>query len=682
VKKLRSGFKGILAKFLSVSLIIVLMAILSVGTISYFTQKSILKDMMQEQGAVEIEEIKNTIDDREQNVKITKDAINKYLVMTSKMVERNIRNIPEDQLNQELSKMANYLGVSEIHVVNSDGILQWSNISDFIGFDFNESKQTQPFLEALKNEEFTLAQEPQPRGSDQVLFQYIGVARKDKTGIVQIGVEPSELQELIDRINIKNLAETKTFGKNGYITLLDLEGNILSNPNSEMLGKNMKDLFPWGSELLQEDEGYRYYTLDGDNEKLLNFSKYEDYIIVAVIPTNEYFTNLETFMNKLYLTSIITLLISSLLVLFFTKRITTPIENLVIIIEKIANYDLRFDADSEAVKYMKRKDEIGRITQAVAKMEGNFREIIESVADASQQVSSSSEELTAMSQQSATASEEIARTIEEIASGATSQAKETTEGAEEVNVLGDIINSEIKLIKILNDSAKEVNQIKEEGFAVLEELEEKTNENNNAAKEVQEIIIETDKNADKIESASDMIKGIAEQTNLLALNASIEAARAGEAGKGFAVVAEEIRKLAEETNDFASQISDTIAELSNMTEKGVKTMDKASSIVGEQMMSLDNTHHKFEGISEAIEKVREVVKQLNVSTEDMTVKKSLIINVIENLSSISQENAASTEEASASVEEQTASIAQMSEASEGLSKLAEDLQESISRFKF
>jgi methyl-accepting chemotaxis protein len=110
-------------------------------------------------------------------------------------------------------------------------------------------------------------------------------------------------------------------------------------------------------------------------------------------------------------------------------------------------------------------------------------------------------------------------------------------------------------------------------------------------------------------------------------------------------------------------------------------MEKAGKIVTEQKKSLDNTHDKFEGISEAIEAVKNVVLELNESTDLMMEKKTQIINVIENLSAISEENAASTEEASASVEEQTASMAQISEASEELSKLAEGMQASIARFK-
>jgi methyl-accepting chemotaxis protein len=485
-------------------------------------------------------------------------------------------------------------------------------------------------------------------------------------------------------INISSLSKeisSKKIGKDGYVVLVDKENNFITHPDESLIGKPIP-VENLAKAVENNDESAVYYNYKG-NDKYIYFKqmKTTDWKLLGARPDSDAAAE-----KRLLTTTLIVGILSvigaiTIGIAFSNTKIVKPIKNLSNIIDKLSNYDLRFDEDSEAVKYLERNDEIGDITKSLAKMQMNFIEIIKSVSDASENVSSSSEELTAMSQQSASASDEVAKTIEEIASGATDQARETTEGAEEINELGSIITSEIELVKILNTSAKEVNQLKEEGFTVLKDLEEKTNENNNAAREVQEIIIETNRNADEIESASDMIKGIAEQTNLLALNASIEAARAGEAGKGFAVVAEEIRKLAEETNQFASQISDTINTLNNMTEKGVKTMDNASKIVKTQMESLDNTHHKFEGISEAVEKVQRIVEELNVSTENMMNKKTQIINVIENLSAISQENAASTEEASASVEEQTASMMQISEASEELSKLAEEMQGSVSKFK-
>jgi len=479
--------------------------------------------------------------------------------------------------------------------------------------------------------------------------------------------------------------------------------NILLPPSPDAEGGSRKDLQDTAGAYIvrelvdgavSEGETYLdyYFPKPGEEESSLKrgYTRYFEewgwilgtgnYVDDIQAVVNGFNNNITTEIDKvtaISIASIIVLIGLSLLTIFiYSSKLSKSIKEVRDSIDKIANNDLTGE-DLE----VKEKHEIGDLKSYYNKMKNNLKNMVSQISEEAMNVASSSEELTATSEQVSLASDEVARTIEEIANGASDQAKETTDGATEISELGDIINSEIELVNILNKSAEEVNNLKEEGLSALELLEVKTTENNNAAKEVQGIIIETNKNADKIESASDMIKGIAEQTNLLALNASIEAARAGEAGKGFAVVADEIRKLAEETNQFAGEISSTIAELSEMTEKGVNTMAKASEIVKEQMNSLNNTNDKFEGIAGSIEDVKNVVEELNSSTMILTDKKDKIINIIENLSAISEENAAGTQEASASVEEQTASMAQIAKASEELAQLAENMQLSMSKFK-
>src|SRR5690554_5872874 len=135
-----------------------------------------------------------------------------------------------------------------------------------------------------------------------------------------------------------------------------------------------------------------------------------------------------------------------------------------------------------------------------------------------------------------------------------------------------------------------------------------------------------------------MIESIAEQTNLLALNAAIKAARAGEAGRGFAVVADEIRKLAEESSRFTSDIKGIITELKTKSQLAVETMDDVKVIVGDQGESVKETESKFEGIAAATDQVRIVTEKLNSSAELMKENKDRIIDLVQNLSAISEEN--------------------------------------------
>lgn len=178
-----------------------------------------------------------------------------------------------------------------------------------------------------------------------------------------------------------------------------------------------------------------------------------------------------------------------------------------------------------------------------------------------------------------------------------------------------------------------------------------------------------------------MIQAISGQTNLLALNAAIEAARAGEAGRGFAVVAEEIRKLAEQSAGFTEEIRTIIADLKGKTEAATTRMQGVAGLTEMQTEKLRETEEKFKKISESVERTKEVVLLLDRDSDKIKNENSNIVRVIESLSAISEENAATTEEASASVDLQTESIRDISSASENLAHIATELDEEVSKFK-
>ncbi len=373
-------------------------------------------------------------------------------------------------------------------------------------------------------------------------------------------------------------------------------------------------------------------------------------------------------------------LVLTVLMIMVIISIVKPIAGVTEIISKQSRLDFSFDQNSASAKYINKADEIGAMTRALKVMEDNVREFIIKTSQASEQVAAASEELTATSQQSATASEEVAKTIEEIARGASEQAKDTEQSASNVQDLGNMLEKDAEYLAELNQAATDIDYKKNEGFSILKDLIRKTQQNNEAAKTIHEIIISNNESAIKIETASAMIQNIATQTNLLALNAAIEAARAGEAGKGFSVVADEIRKLAEQSNSFTNEIKVVIDELKTKSQNAVNKVQDVISIVDTQANSVKLTEDKFAQIALSIDQVKSIIQKLNASSESMEANKSTILNLMENLSAIAEENAAGTQEASASIEEQTAAIEEIANSSESMAQIAEELRRLIQKF--
>lgn len=480
----------------------------------------------------------------------------------------------------------------------------------------------------------------------------------------------------------------------GYEVILSNTGIYVAHEDETLIGTSIFDNDVEHKQEIEENMSKgNYFSTTGKsvlNNKLSNkqfipiiIGKTKTpWFVETVIPISEITYESDKLVKGLVIIGLVGLLILLVISYLTARMVSTPIKLLSEIIERIANYDLCYDENSKAVKYLKRRDEIGTIAKSIDKMQRNIIKLVKNISVSSEQLASSSQELTATSQQSAIAADEVAHTIEEIASGAGNQARDTELATKDINDLGNLIKNSQNEIEELNKYTDDVIQLKKQGIDNINNLVEITELNNNATKQINKLVIDTNESAGKIYQASQMISNIADQTNLLALNAAIEAARAGELGRGFAVVAEEIRELAEQADDFAGDINNIINDLRSKIDSSVSTMSELMNLADNQNACVNSTKIKFDGIAEAIEKTKETIDIINKSSKIMDDKRLAITNITEELSVISQKNAVGTEEASASVEEQTASMEEIANASESLAKLAEEMNVGITKFKY
>lgn len=221
----------------------------------------------------------------------------------------------------------------------------------------------------------------------------------------------------------------------------------------------------------------------------------------------------------------------------------------------------------------------------------------------------------------------------------------------------------------------------DESAEIIRELSESNDRTTEAIARIGKQVYATNDSVQSIKEAIAIIRSIAEETNLLSLNASIEAARAGEHGRGFAVVASEIQQLAEQSNESSSRIEEIIDALLKESETTVHVMEDVKVIVEQQQRKLDDTKAKFEDVEHGINVCREETEGIQGQTILCDESRGKVVDVIQGLSSISEENAASTQETNASMEELNSIISVMADAAGELMVLSEQLDEQLKFFR-
>jgi methyl-accepting chemotaxis protein len=345
--------------------------------------------------------------------------------------------------------------------------------------------------------------------------------------------------------------------------------------------------------------------------------------------------------------TLLALIFGALAALIITRQITRPLQQTMAVVDRIASGDL------SQTLVVTRRDELGVLQQGIQRMGATLRDLIGGIRDSVTQIASAAEELSAVTEQTsagvnsqkvetdqvATAMHEMSATVQEVA-----------RNAEQASVAASAADQQ----------ARDGDKVVGEAIAQIEKLATEVGRSTHAM-----TVLEQE--SDKIGKVMDVIKAVAQQTNLLALNAAIEAARAGEAGRGFAVVADEVRGLAQRTQQSTEEIEGLVAGLQNGTRQVSDIMLSSRSLTDSSVALTRKAGSSLNSITQTVSNIQAMNQQIAAAAEQQSSVAEEISRSILNVRDVSEQTAAASEETAASSVE--------------LARLGNQLQMLVSHFK-
>ena len=250
----------------------------------------------------------------------------------------------------EMDRLAEMLGVYELHVADGNGILQYGNVPGFFGFDYDSGDQSRPFLQILEDPTFEIVQEPMPNVALGVLFSYIGVARTDAPGFVQVGISGEAVESLAEILAIQQNIERTRLGTTGIAFVVE-NGIIVAHPDTSYIGQPFSTT---GG--VQVSENRYWITINGELY-YTGIYTVADRSIYTVMPQAEFYQHVDQIRNTTIIVALLAVVLMSVIIIGLLTKIIKPIKDLLELSREIAAGNIHINKNENLPH-----DEIGQLT--------------------------------------------------------------------------------------------------------------------------------------------------------------------------------------------------------------------------------------------------------------------------------------------------------------------------------
>lgn len=555
-----------------------------------------------------LEDVKEKLAANETNIaQLTENLSSDNLAKTRAFADMLAADRSINGNTEKLNEIKDRLMVNELHIIDEDGIITSSTIDAYIGFDMKSGEQSNAFMVIVDDPSIEIVQEPQMNVAEGIVMQYIGVARTDDKGLVQVGVRPEVLEKTLAGTEISVVLQDIDYGEKGYIYAIDAaSGLILAHRNSALIGTPAADAgFPsslTGSGRAVIDGTKGYYMAE----------EYNGQIIGTFMPSSEYYAGRR---NQTIVVSLSMLIIFGILLWMINRlvddKIVQGINRISNSMHEIARGNFSITVNEQGnPEFTMLSDSINRMVEGIQQSMRENDSLLEQ-----QKQDMEHNQLMIQNVQNAcrdlnNVSGETLDNAENIFNGTGEQERAVEDLKQTMNQLTEELNNSVNATAAVTAATGTTSEKILQTQSRMELLKDSMQKISDMSIEIEKIIGE--------------INSIAQQTNMLSLNASIEAARAGDMGKGFAVVAKQVGELATRSAQAARETSELIMNSINAVEDGRAITDQTVEAFGIVVENIEHTDHDIARITNMVRQNVDIV--------------SHAVSQIERISNVVEEN--------------------------------------------
>lgn len=470
-------------------------------------------------------------------------------------------------------------------------------------------------------------------------------------------------------------------GESGYAYMMDKTGLLVSHPvKDKVMKENAADNgFPELNNLVKDVLAGKkkdgFYSFEGV-KKYAVFQPAGNWIVATTANYDDYMAPAISIRNQTIVITLACILAALVLGYLMSEMgVIRPIRKLQKAMALAGDGDLTIHTE------IRSKDEFQQLSESFNLMIDKQEMMIRKIRDGSALLMNMSQEMAASSEEISASIEEISANMEEIAAGAENNNASVVNASQVLVQLASLVQLALNKASAASENADISDQAAQNGRIRVQETVKAMDTISVSTGETEAILATLNTQSATVTEIVGVINTIAQQTNLLALNAAIEAARAGENGRGFAVVAGEVRKLSEESNKRANEISELVERMVDQIGQAVAAMKGASSAVTQGVDIVQETDRAFMHIIKTVQVINHNVKEIEEITRDEVATSDQIISLIDAMGSISEQTATNSENVSSNIEEQSSTVSNLASSAQEVSAMANELEGMVENIK-